>query len=131
VGRTYRFPVSLKIAIGAAAGFGYFILLMVLAVPLGGAGDGIFFPMALSSPFGLGGLITWPAVGALLVAGGRRACRATLSLLLVHYTCSAVYYALLPVSGELKYVADPTVLLFMAVFALGQALVWGVALRCA
>jgi hypothetical protein len=111
--------------IGIVAGLAYFILVVALSVVLASAGHGIIFPFALSSPFAVGGLLSWPLVGALLAVGGR-AVRAAKPVLALHFTASIVYFSLSPARGARPDLANPFLWLFGLVFILGLVVIWSV-----
>lgn len=122
-------PSALRLVLGAAGGLAYAALLAALSIPLAGAGDGVLFPLAFTSPFGVGGLITWPLVGALLALGGR-ACRVAMWLMVVHYASGLTYFLLLPTSTDWTILMDPVLAPFAAAFVFGQVLIWFLASRC-
>lgn len=122
-------PSALRLALGAVGGLAYLALLAALSIPLAGAGDGVLFPFAFTSPFGAGGLITWPLTGALLALGGR-ACRVAMWLMVVHYVSGLTYFLLLPTSTDWTILLEPVFAPFAAAFVLGQVLIWFLALRC-
>ncbi len=122
-------PGALRFVLGAVGGLAYVALLGALSIPLAGAGDGVLFPFAFTSPFGVGGLITWPLVGGLLALGGR-ACRVTMWVMVVHYASGLTYYLLLPTSTDWTILLEPVLAPFAAAFVSGQVLIWFLAVRC-
>jgi hypothetical protein len=116
-------PSLVRLGVGTLAGAAYLFAMMLLAVPLGGAGDGFGLPFALASPFGFVGFITWPVAGGLLASGGRGR-RGAAVLLLTHYCCALVFFLLLPWHSGAADFSDPYLLFFFAVFVAGQTLAW-------
>jgi hypothetical protein len=124
----FAVPILVRLVIGIVVGLVYFVLLLALSVVLAGAGHGIIFPFALSSPFAVGGLVTWPLVGALLAVGGR-ATGAVKFMLALHYAASLAYFVLSPARDIRPDYANPFLWLFGFVFVLGQVLIWIVAVK--
>lgn len=124
--RSYGRPAMLAVVMlmaGLVAGFAYAALLVGLSVVLAGAGHGIIFPFALSSPFAVGGFVSWPLIGALLAIGGRAVSAARLVQVL-HLAASLVYFLLSPASDARPDLANPWLWLFGVLFILGQVVVW-------
>ena len=107
---------------GAAAGVGYLLALALFAIRAVDAGYGNAIPIALTSPFAVVGLVTWPLLGALVAVGRVRLVGPM--VLVLHYLAGLVYYSMLPTRGGSWSLLDPSGIAFLALFVLGQTLLW-------